>query len=194
MKAWTIHRYGSPDALAFEDVAKPEIAANEVLVHVRAASLNPYDWRYLRADPSLVRLSHGLLRPKSGPIPGADLAGEVEAVGGDVTRFRPGDEVYGGVTLGAFAEYARVPEDTLAAKPANLTFAQAAAVPMAAQTALQALRDEGRIEAGQRILVNGASGGVGGPAGWRRRRATRRGSRRVPRRGRGPRQVPRSRR
>jgi NADPH:quinone reductase-like Zn-dependent oxidoreductase len=161
MKAWRFRRYGSPDVLALEDVPEPKIASNEVLVRVLAASLNPYDWRCLHADPFLVRLSHGFLRPRPGSVLGTDLAGEVEAVGGAVTRFRPGDRVYGGVTLGAFAELASLPEDRLAAKPANLTSTQAAAVPMAAQTALQGLRDEGRIESGQRILVNGASGGVG---------------------------------
>lgn len=161
MKAWTWDRYGSPDVLRLRDVAEPEIAPGEVLVRVRAASVNPYDWRHLRADPQLVRASAGLRRPRAGSILGADLAGVVERVGADVTSLRPGDEVFGEVPLGAFAEAVAASPGTLAAKPAGLSFAQAAAVSMAAQTALQGLRDHGGLAPGQRVLVNGASGGIG---------------------------------
>ncbi|OLT11980.1 hypothetical protein BJF79_04065 [Actinomadura sp. CNU-125] len=161
MQAWSWDRYGPPDVLTLKDVDEPAIARDEVLVRVRAASVNPYDWRHLRAHPKLVRLSVGLRRPKPGLVLGADLAGVVERVGADVTDLRPGDEVFGEVALGAFAEAVAVPRDRLAVKPARLTFAQAAAVPMAGHTALQGLRDAGRIAAGQRVLVNGASGGIG---------------------------------
>ncbi|TDB97922.1 NAD(P)-dependent alcohol dehydrogenase [Actinomadura sp. 7K534] len=162
MKAWSWDRYGPPDVLHLTDVAEPEIAAGEVLVRIRAASVNPYDWRHLRADPKLVRLSGvGLRRPKPGLVLGADLAGVVERVGDGVTDLRVGDEVFGEVRLGSFAEAAAVPQDRLAVKPSRLTFEQAASVSMAAHTALQGLRDVGRISAGQRVLVNGASGGIG---------------------------------
>ncbi|MGP4029292.1 NAD(P)-dependent alcohol dehydrogenase [Actinomadura sp. 3N407] len=161
MKAWSWDRYGPPDVLTLKDVDEPGIARDEVLVRVRAASVNPYDWRHVRADPKLVRLSNGLRRPKPGRILGADLAGVVERVGDEVTGLHPGDEVFGEVRLGSFAETVAVPHDRLAAKPARLTFEQAASVSMAAQTALQGLRDSGRISAGQRVLVNGASGGIG---------------------------------
>jgi NADPH:quinone reductase-like Zn-dependent oxidoreductase len=149
--------------LRFEEVEKPTPRANEVLVKIHAASVNAYDWRYMRADPFLVRLVGGLLRPRN-PRLGADLAGRVEAVGSQVTLFRPGDEIYGDLAAaghGTFAEYIAVPEHALALKPANLTFEQAAAVPMAAVTALQALRDGGKIQAGHKVLIIGASGGVG---------------------------------
>ncbi|WP_067822958.1 NAD(P)-dependent alcohol dehydrogenase [Actinomadura kijaniata] len=161
MKAWNWDRYGPPDVLTLKDVEEPDIARDEVLVRVRAASVNPYDWRHLRAHPKLVRLSIGLRRPRPGLVPGADLAGVVERVGDEVTGLRPGDEVFGEVRLGSFAEAVAVPHDRLALKPAPLTFEQAASVPMAAHTALQGLRDAGRIAAGQRVLVNGASGGIG---------------------------------
>jgi NADPH:quinone reductase-like Zn-dependent oxidoreductase len=163
MKAITYTRYGSPDVLRLEEVEKPAPRANEVLVQICAASVNAYDWRYVRADPFLVRLVGGLFRPRN-PRLGADIAGRVEAVGSDVTQFRPGDEIYGDLAAsgnGAFAEYIAVPEHAVALKPANLTFEQAAAVPMAAVTALQALRDGGKIRAGHKVLINGASGGVG---------------------------------
>ena len=163
MKAITYTRYGSPDVLRLEEVAKPTPRANEVLVQICAASVNAYDWRYVRADPFLVRLVGGLFKPRN-PRLGADIAGQVEAVGSDVTQFRPGDEIYGDLAAsgnGAFAEYIAVPEQALALKPANLIFEQAAAVPMAAVTALQALRDGGKIRAGHQVLINGASGGVG---------------------------------
>ncbi|MES9542529.1 MULTISPECIES: NAD(P)-dependent alcohol dehydrogenase [unclassified Actinomadura] len=161
MKAWTWDRYGPPDALALKDVGEPDIGPDEVLVRTRAASVNPYDWRHLRADPKLVRLTYGLRRPRPGLVLGADLAGVVERTGDAVTGLRPGDEVFGEVRLGSFAEAVAVPQDRLAVKPARLTFEQAASVSMAGHTALQGLRDTGRISAGQRVLVHGASGGVG---------------------------------
>ena len=161
MKAWTWDRYGPPDVLTLADMDEPAIAPDEVLVRVRAASVNPYDWRHVGADPKLVRLSIGLRRPKPGLVPGADLAGVVERVGDGVTGLRPGDEVFGEVGLGSFAEAVAVPQDRLAVKPPGLAFEQAASVPMAAHTALQGLRDVGGISAGQRVLVNGASGGIG---------------------------------
>ena len=130
-----------------------------VLVRIRAAATNPYDWHFMRAKPLFTRLMFGLFRPKDHRL-GADLAGEVEAVGKDVTRFRVGDAVFG-EGVGAFAEYTCVPERWLAKKPASLTFEQAAAVPMAGGTALQGLRDGGKIQAGQKVLIHGASGGVG---------------------------------
>jgi len=160
MKAIVYRCYGSPDVLKFEDIARPTAADNEVLVKVHAAAVNPLDWHYMRGTPYIMRMDAGLGAPKN-PQLGVDFAGTVEAVGRNVTRFRPGDEVFGGRT-GAFAEYVRVREDrALALKPANVTFEQAAAVPIAAITALQALRDKGRIQPGQKVLINGASGGVG---------------------------------
>jgi NADPH:quinone reductase-like Zn-dependent oxidoreductase len=159
MKAIVQHRYGAPDVLEFQEVAPPAIAADQALVRVRAASVNPYDWHYVTGTPYLVRPSAGLFRPKS-PTPGADLAGQVEAVGADVTGLQPGDEVFG-LGHGSFAEYVSVRADKLVRKPAEVTFEQAAAVPMAALTALQGLRDRGRIRSGQQVLINGASGGVG---------------------------------
>jgi NADPH:quinone reductase-like Zn-dependent oxidoreductase len=161
MKAWTWDRYGSPDVLTLRDVDEPGIAPDEVLVRVRAASVNPYDWRHVRADPAIGRLTIGLRRPKAGLILGADLAGVVERVGDDVTDLHPGDEVFGEVRYGAFAEAVAVPRNRLALKPAGCTFEQAATVSMAAHTALQGLRDVGRISSGQRVLVLGASGGIG---------------------------------
>jgi NADPH:quinone reductase-like Zn-dependent oxidoreductase len=159
MKAIVYERYGSPDILELRDVEKPSVTDDGVLVRIRAASTNPYDWHFMRGKPLFTRLMFGLFRPKDHRL-GADLAGEVEAVGKDVTRFRPGDSAFG-EGAGAFAEYACVPERWLARKPTNLTFEQAAAVPMAANTALQGLRDGGRIQAGQKVLIHGASGGVG---------------------------------
>jgi len=159
MKAIVYERYGSPDVLEFRDIEKPAVTDDGVLVRIRAASTNPYDWHFMRGKPLFTRLMFGLLKPKVHSL-GADLAGEVEAVGKDVTRFRPGDAVFG-EGAGSFAEVACIPERWLAKKPANLTFEQAAAVPMAAGTALQGLRDGGRIQAGQKVLILGASGGVG---------------------------------
>ncbi|MFD0688937.1 NAD(P)-dependent alcohol dehydrogenase [Actinomadura fibrosa] len=160
MKAWTWNRYGPPDVLTLRDVAEPAIARDEVLVRVRAASVNPYDWRHLRGDPFLARLHAGLRRPRKGLL-GADLAGVVERVGADVATLRPGDEVFGEVPFGSFADAVAASPEKLAVKPANVTFEQAAAVSMAGHTALQALRDAGRLSAGQRVLINGASGGIG---------------------------------
>jgi NADPH:quinone reductase-like Zn-dependent oxidoreductase len=160
MKAVTYHEYGSPDVLKLEEIDKPAVAEHEVLVRVHAAAVNPLDWHYMRGLPYVLRLWSGLSAP-SRPRLGADFAGTVEAVGAKVSRFMPGHEVFG-VKGGAFAEYVTVAEDgALALKPPNLSFEQAAAVPIAAVTALQALRDKGRVRPGQKVLINGASGGVG---------------------------------
>jgi NADPH:quinone reductase-like Zn-dependent oxidoreductase len=161
MKAWTYDRYGSPDILELKEIDLPTGSDDHLLVRILAACVNPYDWRLLRANPSLVRLMKGLRRPRQAVIPGADMAGVVESVGKGVTRFRPGDEVYAEIGAGCFADYVSVQEELVALKPTNLTFEQAAAVPMTAMTALQGLRNVGRLEEGQRVLVNGASGGVG---------------------------------
>lgn len=160
MKAITQHRYGGTEVLRLEEVDIPLVSDDTVLVRVHASSANPYDWHFMRGAPYLARLQMGLRRPKN-TIAGADIAGTVEAVGRKVTRLRPGDEVYGEIDGGAFAEYACVREDVLGPKPASLTFEQAAAVPMGALTALQGLRDVGGIKAGHKVLVTGASGGVG---------------------------------
>ena len=164
MKAIVQLKYGKPDVLEFKEVDKPSPKADEALVRVHAAALNAYDWHMLTADIFLVRLmGSGLLKPKKQII-GADIAGVVEAVGYKVKQFKPGDEVYGDIAgsgSGGFAEYATAPEHDLAHKPANLSFEEAAAVPMAGLTALQGLRDEGRIRAGQKVLIQGAAGGVG---------------------------------
>jgi NADPH:quinone reductase-like Zn-dependent oxidoreductase len=159
MKAIVYRAYGSPDVLKLEEIEKPIPAANEVLIKVRAASVNPYDWHFMRGLPYLVRLFAGLTKPKVIRF-GADVAGQVEAIGNTVTRFKPGDEVFG-AAQGAFAEYVCTPEAKLALKPNNVTFGQAASVPIAACTALQGLRDKGQIKAGQAVLINGAAGGVG---------------------------------
>jgi NADPH:quinone reductase-like Zn-dependent oxidoreductase len=159
MKAFVYHQYGSPDVLRLEEVEKPEAGEGQVLVRVRAASVNPADWYSLAGLP-IGRPSTGLLRPKN-PRLGTDYAGVVEAVGPNVTQFRVGDEVFGGRS-GAFAEYVSAREErAIVLKPANLTFEQAAAVPIAALTALQGLRDHGQIKPGQQVLINGAAGGVG---------------------------------
>jgi NADPH:quinone reductase-like Zn-dependent oxidoreductase len=161
MKAILSEQYGSPDVLKLREVEKPAPKGGEVLVKVHAASVNAYDWHLLTADIFLVRMmGGGLLKPKFS-IPGADVAGIVESVGPGVEQFRPGDEVYGEISHGSFAEYVAGSVKGLAPKPANLTFEEAAAVPMAAVTALQGLRDEGHIQAGQKVLIQGASGGVG---------------------------------
>jgi NADPH:quinone reductase-like Zn-dependent oxidoreductase len=159
MKAIIFTQYGSPDVLQLVEVEKPTPNENQVLVKVQAAAANPLDWRRLRADPFLVRLDGGFFKPKN-PKLGADLAGIVEAVGRNVTEFKPGDEVFGG-SGGAFAEYACVHEKYLALKPANVSFAAAASTPVVGFTALQGLRDAGQIQAGQKVLINGASGGIG---------------------------------
>jgi NADPH:quinone reductase-like Zn-dependent oxidoreductase len=158
MKAIVRTRYGPPDVLQFMEVEKPTPRDNEVLLKIHAASVNPLDFFTMRGAP-LIRLIPGVRTPKDKRI-GVDVAGQVDAVGRNVTQFKPGDEVFG-VCRGALAEYACATEDRLARKPANTSFADAAAVPVAAITALQGLRDEGRIQQGQRVLVDGASGGVG---------------------------------
>ena len=160
MKAIIFTQYGSPDVLQLAEVEKPTPTENQVLVKVEAAAANPLDWHRLRADPFLVRLGDGLFKPKN-PKLGADLAGIVEAVGPDVTEFKPGDEVFGAAGGGAFAEYACVHQKYLAMKPANVSFAEASATPVVGFTAVQGLRDTGKIQAGQKVLINGASGGIG---------------------------------
>ncbi|WP_155372940.1 NAD(P)-dependent alcohol dehydrogenase [Catellatospora vulcania] len=163
MKAYVLHSYGPPENLQLTDVDEPAPGAGEVLVRVRATSINPYDWHHLRGEPVVARFMGGGFgkRRPSHPILGCDVAGEVVAVGPGVTRFRTGDEVYALVKRGAFAQYTCIAEDHLAAKPRRLSFEQAAAVPMAAVTALVAIRDDAKVQPGQRVLVNGASGGVG---------------------------------
>jgi NADPH:quinone reductase-like Zn-dependent oxidoreductase len=164
MKAIVYEKYGSPDVLKLTEVDKPVPKANEVLIKVQAASLNAFDWHMLLPDPFMVRLmGGGLLKPKN-KILGADIAGRVEAVGKNVAQFKPDDDVFGDLArwgCGACAEYVCAPAEALALKPGNMTFEQTAAVPMAALTALQGLRDKGHIQKGQKVLVNGASGGVG---------------------------------
>ncbi|MBI3481320.1 MAG: NAD(P)-dependent alcohol dehydrogenase [Nitrosomonadales bacterium] len=164
MKAIVYTEYGPPEVLKFEEVVKPVPKDDEVLVKVCAASVNAADWRMMRADPFLVRLYAGLLRPTKFRILGADIAGRVEAVGKNVTQFKPGDEVFGDVFasgFGGFAGYKCARADELVSKPANLSFEEAAAVPLAALTALHGLRDNGQIRPGKKVLINGASGGVG---------------------------------
>jgi 2-desacetyl-2-hydroxyethyl bacteriochlorophyllide A dehydrogenase len=164
MKAIVQTEYGSPDVLSLQEVDKPFVTDNSVLVRVRATSVNAGDWHLMRGDPFLTRLMFGgILKPKI-KILGMDIAGQVEAVGKDVNQFQVGDEVYGDLSesgFGAFSEYVCATESALAIKPTNISFEQAATVPCAALTALQALRDCGRIQAGQKVLINGASGGVG---------------------------------
>jgi NADPH:quinone reductase-like Zn-dependent oxidoreductase len=163
MKAIVYTKYGSPDVLELKEVEKPTPNDDEVLIKVHAAAANPADWHLMRADPFLARLENGLLKPKHTRL-GADVAGRVEAIGKNVTQFQVGEEVFGELplnNLGSFAEYVCVSEEFVALKPANLSFEQAASVPLAAFTALQGLRDKGQIKAGQKVLINGASGGVG---------------------------------
>ena len=159
MKAIVCHRYGAPEAFRLEDVDKPAPGDGEVLIRVRAASLNAYDWGLMRGRPPILRMFLGLRRPKVNR-PGRDVAGRVESVGRSVTQFKPGDDVFG-ICRGSLAEYACASEASLAAKPANVPFEEAAAVPLAGLTALQGLRECGRIQPGQRVLINGAAGGVG---------------------------------
>jgi NADPH:quinone reductase-like Zn-dependent oxidoreductase len=159
MKAITQNRYGSAEVLRAQDIDRPEIAENEVLVRVHAASIHIGDWVLMTGEPFVMRLGTGLRRPKHR-VPGTDVAGTVEAVGAAVRGLRPGDEVFGWGS-GAFAEYAAGPEDQFVTKPANLTFEQAAAVGVSATTALQLLRDDAKVGPGQKVLINGASGGVG---------------------------------
>jgi NADPH:quinone reductase-like Zn-dependent oxidoreductase len=160
MKAIVYRCYGPPEVLKYEDVVKPVPDDNQLLVKVRAASINPYEWHFMRGSPYFMRLGVGLGAPTDSRL-GVDFSGTVEAVGKSVTRFKVGDEVFGGDD-GALAEYVVVRElGTVALKPPNITFEQAASVPIAAVTALQGLRDTGQIKAGQKVLINGASGGVG---------------------------------
>ncbi len=159
MKAIVQDTYGSTAVLETRDIDKPEIGDDEVLVRVRAAGVNPGDWAIMSGLPYIARPVYGLRKPKNG-VRGTDVAGQVEAVGPGVTRFRLGDEVFGWCN-GSFAGYAAASEERLALKPANLTFEQAAAVPMAGLVAFQALRDHGGVRAGQKVLINGASGGIG---------------------------------
>jgi NADPH:quinone reductase-like Zn-dependent oxidoreductase len=164
MRAVVQDAYGPPhELLRMREIDTPAVGDREVLVRVRATSVNPADWHLLRGDPWIARLQMGLRRPKATVL-GCDLAGEVDAVGAGVTRFEPGDEVFGSPFMrgfGAFAEYASVADDVLALKPSNLAFAEAAAVPVGGLTALQALRDVGGVEQGRSVLIIGASGGVG---------------------------------
>jgi NADPH:quinone reductase-like Zn-dependent oxidoreductase len=163
MKAFILEKYGPPETLRMAEVEKPAPAADEALVKVLAVSVNPADWRSMRAKPFFSRATLGLLRPKHR-IPGVDVAGRVEAVGSGVHDFKPGDEVYANLLdhgSGGFAEYVAVPVEVMSLKPANLSFEEAAAVPMAAVTALQGLCHHGEIQPGQRVLINGASGGIG---------------------------------
>jgi NADPH:quinone reductase-like Zn-dependent oxidoreductase len=160
MKALVHDTYGPPDVLELREVDRPAVTDDDVLVRVRAFSVNPAEWHTLTGTPYVARLQAGLLRPKRKVL-GVDFAGTVEAVGRNVTQFRPGDEVFGGRS-GAFAEFVAVPEErAVVRKPANLSFEQAAAVPIAAITSLQGLRDRGKIRPGSEVLINGASGGVG---------------------------------
>jgi NADPH:quinone reductase-like Zn-dependent oxidoreductase len=164
MKAIVQARYGSPgDVLELQAIDPPAVKGDAVLTRIHAASANPADWHFIRGAPYIARLQAGLRKPKDR-VPGCDLAGQVEAVGESVEMFEPGDEVFGSNFmrgLGAFAEFASVSEDLLALKPINLSFEHAAALPLAAMTALQGLRDHGRIAPGQKVLIIGASGGVG---------------------------------
>jgi NADPH:quinone reductase-like Zn-dependent oxidoreductase len=160
MKAIIFPKYGSPDVLQLTEVEKPTPNENQVLVKVHAAATNPLDWHRMRGEPFLARMGEGFLKPKN-PKLGADIAGRVEAVGSNVTEFQPGDEVFGSIGAGGFAEYVCAREKYFALKPGTLSFEEAAAAPVVGFTALQGLRDTGRIQAGQKVLVNGASGGVG---------------------------------
>jgi NADPH:quinone reductase-like Zn-dependent oxidoreductase len=159
LKAVVQSEYGSPEVLEFKDIDKPAVKDDEVLVRVHAAAVNPPDWAGVHGVPYIVRLAFGLRRPKLG-VRGTDLAGIVDSVGKNVTRLRVGDQVFGR-GVGTFAEYAVAPEEQLVPKPANITFEQAAAVPMSGLTALQALRDSGGIQPGQKVLIVGAGGGIG---------------------------------
>jgi NADPH:quinone reductase-like Zn-dependent oxidoreductase len=160
MKAILVPKYGSPDVLQFTEVEKPMPNDDQVLVKIAAAAVNPLDWHGMRGEPFLVRLGGEFRKPKD-PRLGADIAGRVEAVGKNVTEFKTGDEVFGAVGVGGFAEYVCTREKNLALKPANVSFEQAAAAPVVGFTALQGLRDTGKIHAGQKVLVNGAAGGIG---------------------------------
>jgi len=163
MKAIAYHEYGSPDVLQLKEVEKPNPKDDEVLVKIHASSINQGDWYALTGKPFMVHFTEGLFKPKD-KILGMEAAGVIEAIGRDVKQFQPGDEVFGDISWrgkGGFAEYVSVPENLLALKPANLSFEEAAAVSVSAVVALQAMRDLGQIQPGQKILINGASGGVG---------------------------------
>lgn len=161
MKAIVYKEYGSPDVLNLREVEKPAPKENEVLVKIHAASANPADWHLIRGKPVFARLSFGLFKPKN-TIPGIDVAGQIEVIGSKVTGFKPGDEVFGGCGWGGgFAEFVCVVENNLVLKPSNITFEEAATISVAAITALQGLRFKGTIAPGQKVLINGASGGVG---------------------------------
>jgi len=163
MKAIVFHEYGSPDVLKHREIDKPVPKDNEVLLKVYAAAMNAADWHLMRASPFIARFMSGIWRPKFH-ILGADVAGRVEAVGKNVTKFKPGDEVFGdlfGSGLGGFAEYVCARENGIVLKPSGISFEEASAVPLAGVTALQGLRGEGQIQPGQKVLINGASGGVG---------------------------------
>ena len=160
MKAFVNTIYGSPEVLKYKEVTCPKPQANEVLVKIHAASVNPFDWHNMRGEPFPARLSTGMLKPTYTTL-GADIAGIVEAIGDEVTQFKVGDEVFGDINFGGFAEYARSPEANIVHKPSNTSFEEAAAVPVAGLTALQGLRDHGQVQAGQKVLINGAAGGVG---------------------------------
>ncbi len=160
MKAVVQYKYGTPDVLEPQEVDKPVVKDDEVLVRVHAAAVGPHDWHFMRGTPYLVRMVAGPFKPRLKVL-GRDVAGRVEAVGRYVKQFQPGDEVFGEINFGAFAEHVSVPEDGIVLKPANLTFEQAAAVPVSAITALQGLRDKGQIQPEHQVLINGAAGGVG---------------------------------
>jgi len=161
MKAIIYTKFGPPEVLHLKEVEKPVPKSNEILIKVHATSANAYDWRHVRADPFLIRfMGGGLIKPKH-KILGADIAGQVEAVGSNIKQFKPGDEVFGEGSYGGFAEYICVDEKGFVLKPPNISFEEAAAAPMAALTALQGLRDKGKIKVKQKVLINGASGGVG---------------------------------
>ena len=163
MKAITYQKYGSPDVLELKEVEKPSPKDNEVLIKVHAVSINDWDWGLLQGTPFVNRLENGLLKPKKNKILGSDIAGRIEAVGKNVEQFQPGDEVFGDLTgnWGGFAEYVCARENALALKPDSMTFDEAAAIPQAAMLAVQSLRDKGQIQSGQKLLINGAGGGVG---------------------------------
>ena len=160
MKAIIYHQYGSPDVLKLEQVEKPVPKDNEVLIRVQAVAINPYDWHIMRGKPFLVKLSTGLFKPKH-KILGSDVSGYVEVLGKNVTQFKPGDAVFGASKFGALAQYVCADEKMLALKPANSTFAEASTLPIAGITALQSIRNDGRNLSGKKVLINGASGGVG---------------------------------
>lgn len=163
MKAIIYTQYGSPDVLQYTDIRKPSPQNNEVLIKVHATAISPLDWRLVRATPFLARLENGLFKPKNHLL-GAEIAGHIEAIGKNVKKFKVGDEVFGekfNKGLGGLAEYVCVTEDSLVLKPANISFEQSSAVPVSGMTALQGLHDKGQVQAGQHVLINGGSGGVG---------------------------------